>query len=386
MQRSTDRILTTHTGSLPRPLDLLQMIRAKASGVPVDEAALANRIRSGVAEIVEKQTSIGIDVVNDGEFSKASFVTYARERLGGLTPREGIRRAWQNSREVRAFPEFYAATLGNVNQRQMQMVCTGPITYKGKAQLDADLDNLKSALRGKKVAGAFIPCISPSNIEDWNANEFYKTDNEYVEAIGEAMRKEYKAIIDAGFMVQIDDPRLVSYYMVNPKLSIKEARKWAERRVELLNHTLRGLPRDKIRYHTCYGINMGPRLHDMELKDIVDIVMKINAGVFSFEAANPRHEHEWKVWKTTKLPDGAMLMPGVVTHASVLVEHPELVAERIVRFAGVVGRENVIAATDCGFATFAGSDEIHPSIVWAKLEALTEGARLASKELWGKKS
>jgi 5-methyltetrahydropteroyltriglutamate--homocysteine methyltransferase len=384
MQRSTQRILTTHTGSLPRPLDLLAMIRAKAAGVPVDEAALAKRIKSGVAEIVAKQAETGIDVVNDGEFSKASFVTYARERLGGLTPREGVRRAWANSREVRAFPEFYANTLGSPNQRQMQMVCTGPVTYKGKVQLEADLDNLKAALRGKKVAEAFIPCISPSNIEDWNANEHYKSDDEYVEAIGEAMRKEYKAIVDAGFMLQIDDPRLVSYYMVNPKLSVKECRKWAERRVELLNHTLRGIPRDKIRYHTCYGINMGPRLHDMELKDIVDIVLKINAGVFSFEAANPRHEHEWKVWQTTKLPDGAMLMPGVVTHASVLVEHPELVAERIVRFANVVGRENVIASTDCGFATFAGSDEVHPSIVWAKLEALVRGAEIASKQLWGK--
>lgn len=385
MQRSIDRILTTHTGSLPRSIDLLHMIRAKATGVPVDEKALAARVRTGVAEIVKKQADIGIDVVNDGEFSKASFVTYARERLGGLTPREGIRRAWADSREAHSFPEFYANTLGAVNQRQMQMVCTGPITYKGKAALEADVDNLKSALRGKKVAGAFIPCISPSNIEDWNKNEHYKTDDDYVEAIGEAMRNEYKAIVDAGFMVQVDDPRLVSYYMVNPKLSIKQCRKWAERRVELLNHALRGIPRESIRYHTCYGINMGPRVHDMELKDIVDIVLKINAGVFSFEAANPRHEHEWKVWKTVKLPDGAMLMPGVVTHASVLVEHPELVAERIVRFASVVGRENVIAATDCGFATFAGSDEIHPSIVWAKLQSLVQGAEIASKELWGRK-
>ncbi len=385
MQRSTDRILTTHTGSLPRPNDLLATIRAKASGVPVDEKALAARIRSGVAEIVDKQIALGLDVVNDGEFSKASFVTYARERLGGLTPREGVRRAWQNSREVRSFPEFYAATLGNVNQRQMQMVCTGPITYQGQAALKADLDNLTAALKGKKVEGAFIPCISPSNIEDWNANEHYKTDEEYLEAIGEAMRVEYKAIIDAGFMLQIDDPRLVSYYMVNPELSVADCRKWCEKRVEALNHALRGLPKDKIRYHTCYGINMGPRLHDMELKDIVDIVMKIHAGVFSFEAANPRHEHEWSIWKTTKLPDGAMLMPGVITHASVLVEHPELVAERIVRFAGVVGRENVFAASDCGFATFAGSDEVHPSIVWAKFEALSEGARRASKQLWAKK-
>ena len=384
MLRSTDRILTTHTGSLPRPPDLLAMIRAKVAGEAVDGAALAARVREGVAEIVKRQAALGIDIVNDGEFSKASFVTYARERLGGLTPREGVRRSWVNSREMLAFPEFYQKTLGNPNQRQMQMVCTAPITYIGRPQLEADLANLKAALGAVNVAGAFVPCISPSNIEDWNANEHYKTTEEYVHAIGEAMREEYEAIVAAGFMLQIDDPRLVSYYMVNPQLSIADCRKWCAERVEALNHALRNIPREKIRYHTCYGINMGPRVHDMELKDIVDIVLRIKAGVYSFEAANPRHEHEWKVWKSVKLPEGTMLMPGVVTHASVLVEHPELVAERIVRYAGVVGRENVLAATDCGFATFAGSDEIHPSIVWAKLEALVAGARLASKELWGR--
>lgn len=390
MPTTSDRILTTHTGSLPRPLDLLAMIRAKAAGEVVDEAALAALVRGGVAEIVAKQAEIGIDVVNDGEFSKASFVTYARERLGGLSPREGLRRSWAGSREVLAFPEFYKNTLGAVNQRQMHMVCTGPVTYRGRAALNADLANLKAAIAaqngkaGGKVAGAFVPCISPSNIEDWNANEFYKTEEEYLFAIGEAMSEEYRAIVDAGFMLQIDDPRLVSYYMVNPQLSLQACRAWAEVRVEALNYALRDIPREKIRYHTCYGINMGPRVHDMELKDIIDIVLRIKAGMFSFEAANPRHEHEWKVWKAAKLPDGTKLMPGVVTHSSVLVEHPELVAERIVRYAGIAGRENVIAATDCGFATFAGSDEIHPSIVWAKLQSLVQGAKIASKELWGR--
>ncbi|MGE3712842.1 MAG: epoxyalkane--coenzyme M transferase, partial [Hyphomicrobiaceae bacterium] len=235
-----------------------------------------------------------------------------------------------------------------------------------------------------KVEGAFVPCISPSNIEDWNANEFYKSGEEYLYAIADAMHVEYKAIVDAGFYLQIDDPRLVSYYMAHPELSLEECLKWAQTRVEALNHALRDIPREKIRYHTCYSINMGPRVHDMELKDIIGVILKIKAGIFSFEAANPRHEHEWKVWKEAKLQEGTKLMPGVVTHSSVLVEHPELVAERIVRYANLVGRENVLPATDCGFATFAGSNEIHPSIVWAKLESLVAGARIASRELWGK--
>jgi len=235
-----------------------------------------------------------------------------------------------------------------------------------------------------KIEEVFMPAISPSNIEDWQRNAYYKAPEDYVFAIAEAMREEYEAIVAAGFLLQVDDPRLVTYYIIHPEASIADCRKWAQIRVEALNHALRNIPPEKIRFHTCYGINMGPRAHDMELKDIIDILLKIRVGAYSFEAGNPRHEREWKVWKNVKLPDGKILIPGVISHSTVLVEHPELVAERLVRYASVVGRENVIAGTDCGFATFAGSKEVHPSIVWAKFKSLSDGARIASKELWSR--
>ncbi len=238
-------------------------------------------------------------------------------------------------------------------------------------------------MSGLTVLEGFVPAIAPSNVEAWQTNKYYKTAEEYLYAIAEAMRVEYQAIVDAGLILQIDDPRLVTHLNRQPSMSIDDVRKWAQIRVEALNHALRDIPREKIRFHTCYGINMGPRIHDMELKDIVDIMLGIRAGAYSFEAANPRHEHEWSVWKTVKLPEGTILMPGVITQSSMLVEHPDLVAERIVRFASVVGRENVVASADCGFGSFAGADEIHDSIVWAKLASLTEGARRATKQLWG---
>jgi 5-methyltetrahydropteroyltriglutamate--homocysteine methyltransferase len=262
------------------------------------------------------------------------------------------------------------------------MVCTGAIAYRGHAQLQRDIANFRAALGGVKIAEAFIPAISPANVEDWQRNAYYRTQEDYLFAIADALHEEYQAIVDAGFLVQIDDPRLVTYWLLKPELSVAEVLAWAKVRVEALNHALRGIPTDKIRFHTCYGINMGPRVHDMELKDIVHLILDIRAGAFSFEAANPRHEHEWKVWETVKLPDGAVLIPGVISNSTILVEHPELVAQRIGRFAKVVGRENVIAGSDCGFATFASSKEIHPSIVWAKLQALADGARIASRELF----
>jgi 5-methyltetrahydropteroyltriglutamate--homocysteine methyltransferase len=386
MNRSTDRILTTHTGSLPRPRDLLEMVRARSRGERVDEDAFQTRLRLAVGEIVRRQADLGVDVVDDGEFGKASFVTYVRERLGGLTRQDGERQSpWVRSREALSFPEFYKGLAGTVNARQALMACTGPIAYRGQKELKTDLDNLKAALKGVTVADTFVPSISPSNIEDWNRNDYYKSAEDYLYAIADAMREEYKAIVAAGFLVQIDDPQLVTHYMVNPTVTIEQCRKWAQMHVEALNHALKGIPREKIRYHTCYGINMGPRVHDMEVKDIVDIVLKVNAGAFSFEAANPRHEHEWTVWGAAKIPDGAILIPGVISHSTVLVEHPELIAQRIMRYADIVGRENVIAGSDCGFATFAGSDEVHESIVWAKFSALAEGARIASRELWAKR-
>jgi 5-methyltetrahydropteroyltriglutamate--homocysteine methyltransferase len=381
MKHSTDRILTTHAGSLPRPPELLDLLQS-ADASALERGDNADRLRGAVREIVRRQVDLGIDVVDDGEYGKPSFVSYINGRLGGyeVDTRAGPRNQWATSREGLSFPEFYAQT--HAASTHTHMVCTGPITYKGHAQLKRDIDNLKAALSGVKVEEVFMPAISPSNIEDWQKNAYYKSQEEYIFAIADAMREEYKAIVDAGFLVQIDDPRLVTYYILHPETSIDDCRKWAEMRVEALNHALRDISPEKIRFHTCYGINMGPRIHDMELKDIIDIILKIRAGAYSFEAANPRHEHEWKVWKNTQLPDGKILIPGVISHSTILVEHPELVAERIVRYAEIVGRENVVAGSDCGFATFAGSKEVHPSIVWAKFKALSDGAHIASKQLW----
>ena len=383
MQHSTKRILTTHAGSLPRPPDLLDMLAAKEQGQPVDEAARAARLpRRGEGDRAKADRARHRHRRRRRIFQ--AELRHLRQRAARrLRDRQGAphRGPWVGSREALSFPEFYAQS--HVGSRQNRMVCTGPITYKGHAQLQRDIANLKAAIGGAKVE-AFMPAISPSNIEEWQRNAYYKTQEEYVFAIAEAMREEYKAIVDAGFLLQIDDPRLVSYYLVKPDASIAECRKWATQRVEALNHALRGIPPEKIRHHTCYGINMGPRVHDMEVKHLLDIILKINAGAYSFEAANPRHEHEWKIWGNAKLPKDKVLIPGVISHSTVLVEHPELVAERIVRFASLVGKERVIAGSDCGFATFAGIKEVHPSIVWAKFQALTEGARLASKELWKK--
>ena len=381
MKHSIDRILTTHAGSLPRPPALLDLVKS-GDGAALEQGGNAQILRTAVSEIVRRQAALGIDVIDDGEYGKPSFVSYINERLGGyeVDTRAGPRNQWLSSREGRSFPEFYAQT--HPASTHTHMICTGPITYKGHAQLKRDIDNLKAALKGVEIEEVFMPAISPSNIEDWQKNAYYKSQEEYVFAIAEAMREEYQAIVDAGFLVQIDDPRLVTYYIIHPEASIGDCRKWAELRIAALNHALRDISPEKIRFHTCYGINMGPRIHDMELKDIVDLILKIRAGAYSFEAANPRHEHEWKVWKNVKLPDGKILIPGVISHSTILVEHPELVADRIIRYAEIVGRENVIAGSDCGFATFAGSKEVHPSIVWAKLKALSDGAQIASKRLW----
>jgi 5-methyltetrahydropteroyltriglutamate--homocysteine methyltransferase len=378
MKRSAQRILTTHAGSLPRPADLLAM--------PPGRSGHAERVRRAVGEAVARQVETGLDVVSDGEMSKPSFITYVTERLKGFErSRETGTAPWAGSREALAFPEFYEPTLAaSPNAQAPRYECTGPIAYVGHAQVQADIDNLRAALAGVAIEEAFIPAISPSNVEGRQPNRHYRSDEEYLFAIAEAMREEYRAIVDAGFLLQIDDPRLVTYYILNPGASVEDCRAWAATRVEALNHALRGIPRDRVRFHTCYSINMGPRVHDMELKDVVDLILRVRAGAYSFEAANPRHEHEWRVWEGVRLPEDAVLIPGVITQSTVLVEHPELVAERIARFAQVVGRENVVAGADCGFASFAGSTEIPASVAWAKLAALTAGARLASRRLWGR--
>ena len=388
MKLSTDRILTTHVGSLPRPDDLFEMMLARMDGKPVDEKAYADRVQKAVRDTVREQVAAGLDVVNDGEMGKPSFITYAASRLSGLEKREGNRPSpFANTRETKDFPEYYQSTVAeqvSARRRRALMVCAGPVRYKGQEALKTELENLKAAMAGSGATEAFVPAIAPSNIETTTPNEHYKSAEEYVFAIADAMREEYKAIVDAGFLLQIDDPFLVTYYIMRPDLSIAECRKWAEVRVEALNTALKGIPSDRVRFHTCYSINMGPRVHDMQLKDIADIILKVNAGAYTFEAANPRHEHEWEEWGRAKIADDKVLIPGVITQSTVLVEHPELVAQRLVRFADVVGRERVIAGADCGFASFAGSNEVHPSIVWAKFKSLLDGSRLASKQLWGK--
>jgi 5-methyltetrahydropteroyltriglutamate--homocysteine methyltransferase len=342
--------------------------------------AYEKAVRDAVTDVVRRQVECGIDIVDDGEQSKLGFITYIHERLGGMEARAD-NPAQLDTREKRAFPEFYKD--GHSGSRPAPMLCTGPVRYVGQRQLKRDLENLKAALNGVDVTDVFVPAVSPGQIFRYHLNRHYKTNDEFLIAVGEAMREEYQAILGAGFMLQIDDPHLAMHYMLEPNLSIEDTRRWANHYVEILSHSLRDLPADRIRHHTCYGINMGPRVHDIEFKHLVDIVLKIRANFYSFEAANPRHEHEWKLWEDVKLPAGKAIIPGVISHCSVLVEHPELVSERIQRFARAVGRENVIAGADCGFASMPrAAPEVHPTIVWEKFRSLSAGARLASAALW----
>ena len=387
MRRSTERILTTHCGSLARPKDLLDVMKAKIAGDAYDVNAYAQRVRSAVSEVVRHQIDCGIDIVTDGEQGKPGFFAYVRERLAGFeakTPPAGSWKQW--AAEVAAFPEYYEQyfsrrMMGGSIAPRTPMVCTGAVSYRGQDAIRKDIENLKAALTGLNPEEAFMPAVAPSGV---GANEYYQSDEEYLNAVGEALRAEYLAIVDAGFVLQIDDPWLTEVHSQDPSLSLTERRKIAERSIEALNHALRGIPPEKIRFHTCYGINEGPRVHDAPLKDIVDLILKVDAGAYAFEAANPRHEHEYRVWETVKLPERKVLIPGVITHASNIVEHPELVAERIVRYAKLVGRENVIAGSDCGFSSQATyNPEVDPKVVWAKFNAMAEGARLATKQLWG---
>ena len=376
-------MLATHVGSLPRPRDLLATLLEKEEGGAVDEEALGARVGEAVTEVVGLQRDRGIDVVNDGEVGKTSFLAYVNDRLGGFEPiTDSARNPWGESREARDFPEFYESAVKSGAAFAMHMRATGPVTYTGHDAIAADIAHLGEATAGSGAEEVFMTAISPTNVEGWQENAFYDTQEEFLYAIGEAMREEYLAIVDAGFLLQIDDPGLLTQYAMHADWSVDDTRAWARTRVEALNHALRGIPPERIRFHTCYSINMGPRVHDMELRDIVDLVLEIDAGAYSFEAANPRHEHEWRVWEDAGLPDDKILIPGVISHSTVLVEHPDTVAERILKYASVVGRERVIAGSDCGFASFAITDELDRRIVWAKLEALGEGARRASAALW----
>jgi 5-methyltetrahydropteroyltriglutamate--homocysteine methyltransferase len=388
MIRSTDRIRTTHVGSLPRPQALIDLMVAQNEGQEVEPATYNLALTDAVEKVVQKQIELGVDVIDDGEFSKRGFAVYAHERLGGLEETGKSRPSpWALSRESAEFPEFYAgeklAGERPPTPSTMQMVCTRPITYIGQDQLNRDIENLKAAAQKFGAEEVFMPAISPSDVVGNQLNDYYSTEEEFLTAVADALNEEYRTIVDAGFLLQIDDPRLINYYVKNPHLSIKECREWAAEQVEAINYSLRGIPEEKIRYHTCYGINMGPRVHDMEMKDYMDLVLNINASAFSFEHGNPRHEHEWALWEDLKLPEGKMLIPGVITHSSVLVEHPELISQRLIRFANVVGRENVMAGGDCGFGTQAMAEpEVHPTIVWAKFAAMAQGAQIASDILW----
>lgn len=383
MPRSIDRILTSHVGSLPRPHDILDMMKAKLSGEAIDEAGYDAALAKAVADCVKRQVDCGIDIVCDGEQSKPGFFVYVRERLEGFEPRPEEKFDIFEA-EMAAFPEYYERyfsrrMLGGSIVPAAPLFCVGPVKYVGHEALRTDLDNLKRATAGIDCAGAFVPSVAPSGV---GYNDYYKTEEEYFEAVSEAMREEYLAIVEAGFQVQIDDPFLTDIFG-DPKLDDAQKRKKADLYVEGINHALRGIPAEKIRFHTCYGINEGPRVHDAPFADVVGHMLRVNAGVYSFEAANPRHEHEYHVWEEVGLPDGKAIMPGVITHASNIVEHPELIAEWLVRFAGLIGRENVIAGADCGFSSQAVYEtEVHPTVVWAKFEALAEGARIASRRLW----
>lgn len=405
MKRSQDRILTTHAGSLSRPEDLIELNQARAAGEEVDEAAYAETLAAAVESVVRKQREIGIDIVDDGEFGKPMAQTYdygvwwnyAYERMDGFVPPDSVPPSehkkssvadlalttMNNRRDWQQFAEFYqdpqsTGLVGSAARRPTRRpVCTGPITYTGQAAIQASIDNLKKAMAAADVDEAFMCSVAPASFargEDLH----YRTEEEFVFAAAEAMRSEYRAIIDAGLILQIDDPSLPDNWdMINPEPPLEEFKKFAMVRIEALNHALRDMPEDRIRYHICWGSWHGPHTTDIPLRDIIDVLLSVNAGAYSVEAGNVRHEHEWRVWADGTLPKGKLLIPGVVSHATNVVEHPQVVADRIMKYASVVGRENVIAGTDCGLG-----GRVHPQIAWAKLAALVEGADIASRELW----
>ncbi len=388
MKRSTDRILTTHVGSLIRPLELQEQIRARQTGTGYDEQTFDRTLSKCVADVVAAQAAAGIDIVSDGEFGKfISWSQYVLDRFSGFErrPFDTTGNPWARGADRTRFAEFYAELdARDAPATQTRAVCVGPVTYTGSADVTRDITNLKAAIAKSPATEGFLPVAAPASVIPDRENEYYKTEDELLDAIGLAMRQEYKAITDAGFVVQLDDARTaVTYDRMVPPATFEDYSKWAGKLAAVLNHAVEGIPEDKIRYHVCWGSWPGPHTTDVPLKDIADIVLSVKAGAYVIEGANPRHDHEWKVWKDVKLPDGKILIPGVISHATNVVEHPELVADRIVRLANLVGRENVIAGTDCGFAQSPFYRRVHPSVMWAKFEALAEGARLASRQLWG---
>jgi 5-methyltetrahydropteroyltriglutamate--homocysteine methyltransferase len=389
MKHSTDRILTTHAGRLDGPPEYREVMAAAMSGKPLDMEALRPKVRSAMVDIIRRQSESGIDVVSDGELGKIGFggLAYYGRRLSGLStrklkPEEPAFMALETGERLE-FAEFYKE-LPFMQAPAERTICSGPITYIGQEEVKNDLETFRAALAesGAKVEETFLCVLAPGWLEHFFFNEYYSSDDDYLFALANAVKHEYRAVVDAGFILQIDDPALPDTYdMIVPTPTIADYRKFAEVRVEALNSALKGLPEDRVRYHICWGSWHGPHTHDLPLEHVIDLMLRIHAGAYSVEAANPRHEHEWKLWQQTKLPDGKMLIPGVVTHHTNVVEHPELVADRIVRYANLVGRENVMAGTDCGMGF-----RVHPQIAWAKFQVLAQGAALASEQLWGAKS
>jgi 5-methyltetrahydropteroyltriglutamate--homocysteine methyltransferase len=380
MRRSTARFLTTHTGSLPRPDDLIQMMFAKEEGVPVDAAALAARVRSAVAEVVGKQAQAGVDVLNDGELSKPSYATYVKDRLDGFG---GSSQPLQYQ-DLTDFPGMARRVFGDPGRaRRKTPACTGPIRVRDPRAAQADADNLRAALGPDAAAEAFLSAASPGVVSLFFRNDHYPSHEAYLFAIAEAMKHEYETVARAGFVLQVDCPDLaMGRHIQFAALPLEEFRRMARLHIEALNHALANVPPDQARLHLCWGNYEGPHHYDVPLADIIDVVFTARPHGISFEAANPRHAHEWKLFERVKLPADKVIIPGVIDSTTNFIEHPELVAERIGRYARLVGRENVIAGTDCGFGTWVGQAAVDPDIVWAKLASLAAGARLASRELW----
>jgi 5-methyltetrahydropteroyltriglutamate--homocysteine methyltransferase len=386
VKRSEDRILTTHVGSLVRPPELLASAAA-AKEKPEAQKQYLDLLRAKTAEVVRRQAEAGVDVVNDGEFGKSSWANYVLARLAGFEarPDQLFEAVWLGRDRFRfreflqkEFPRGAAAIPGHV--------CVGPIKYRGHDELRRNIADLKAALASSGATEGFFTAVAPASTGYDATNEYYESERDYVFAIAEALREEYLEIVNAGLVLQVDDAVLANMYDELMQQSPQRYRAWAELRIEALNHALRGIPEDRVRYHICFGSWHVPHMSDAPLEAIVDLMLSVRAGAYSIEAANVRHEHEWRVWEKVKLPPGKVLIPGVVTHHTTTVEHPRLVADRLVRFAGMVGRENLIAGTDCGFAQVEGIQRVHPQVMWAKLETLAEGARIASQELWGRKA
>jgi 5-methyltetrahydropteroyltriglutamate--homocysteine methyltransferase len=383
VKRSTERFLSTFVGSLVRPPRLRELQQAIANGQAVDAQTYAECLRQSVQDAVRRQAEVGLDVVSDGEYGKSNWAGYILERVGGLEVRPAPPGTPVYDRiglDRETFADYYTRQMvGEWSPRQI--VCTGPITYN-PAQLTRDIENFRLALSQVQVEEAFMPVVAPASFLREAVNAFYPSEEAYVYAVADALRQEYQTILDAGFVLQVDDAVLATMWLLMADQGLDTYRRWAQLRIEALNHALAGLPEQRIRYHLCWGSWPGPHTTDVPLRDIVDLVLQVKAGAYALEAGNPRHEHEWRVWEEVRLPEGKTLIPGVISHSTPVVEHPELVAERLSRFARTLGRENIIAGSDCGFAQSQGLQRVTPSIMWAKLRALADGARLASGEAW----